>query len=87
MDMEMQRTDISNRPIPTVRQAAGNPLMVTIARAAKSARSTGQVRYVYAGHGGFRIAEVEPQAPVAHWAFGPNGEAWKAEVQLPASAA
>jgi hypothetical protein len=68
-------TDISHRPIPTVRQAAGNPLMVTIARAAKSARTTGQTRFVYAAHGGYQISAERPDAARKYYEFGPQGTA------------
>ena len=57
-----QRTDISHRNVPTVRQAKGNPQLVTIARAAQQVERTGETRYVFATYAKWNLATESPQS-------------------------
>jgi hypothetical protein len=56
----MTRTEITSRPIPTVRQAAGNPLLVTLAKAAKAVERSGEILFVFPTYGQWNIG---PEAP------------------------
>lgn len=78
LDNCMTRTDISHRSIPTVRQANGNPLLVTIARAAKSATSTGEARYVFCKSDGYAIATEAPTSQ-RYYEFDGRGGSWVVE--------
>lgn len=69
----MERTDISARKIPTVRQARGNPLLVTLARAAQSVLATGETRYVFATANGYEISDTAPAFGQRHYEFTPTG--------------
>jgi hypothetical protein len=62
MEATQTRQDISDRTIPTVRQARRNPLMVTLARARKSAIETGETRYVFATYGAYNISTTDEGA-------------------------
>lgn len=59
-DMEATRTDITSRPIPSVRQAGRNAQLATIAKARRNALSDGQVRYVFPTYGAWNISTEEP---------------------------
>jgi len=56
----MTRTDISTRKIPTIRQAAGNAKMVTIARAVASVAETGEPRFVFPTFNKWNIGHEAP---------------------------
>ena len=58
--MTNERTDISSRPIPSVRQAGRNPQMASLAKARRNALSDGQVRYVFPTYGTWNIATEAP---------------------------
>jgi hypothetical protein len=57
-------TDITDRAIPTVRQAKGNAQMVTIARAVESVERTGEDRYVFATYNKWNIGTQAPATGV-----------------------
>jgi hypothetical protein len=76
--MPATRTDVSHRPIPTVRQASGNPQLVTLARAVEAVRRSGEVRYVFPTYGAWNIGTEAP-ASGAYYELGPDGSAWKVE--------
>jgi hypothetical protein len=71
------RTDISSRPIPTVRQAKGNAQLVTIARAVESVRRSGEARYVFPTYGRWNIGTEVP-ASGTYYEFSTEGS-WKVE--------
>lgn len=58
--MSTERIDISDRRIPTVRQAGRNPQLRSLANARKSAEQTGEARYVFATHGAWKVADEAP---------------------------
>jgi hypothetical protein len=58
--MNSTRTDITDRAIPSVRQAGRNPQMASLAKARRNALSDGQVRYVFPTYGTWNIATEEP---------------------------
>lgn len=70
----MTRTEITHRTIPTVREAAGHPLLVTLARAAKL---DGQ-RFVFAAQGGYHIDRAAP-ATGSFYEFSDDGSRWLVE--------
>lgn len=73
----MMRTDITHRQLPTVRQARGNPQLVTIARAVESVARSGETRYVFATYAKWNIGT---EAPITgtYYEFSPEGR-WMVE--------
>lgn len=73
------RTDISHRPFPTRQQAKGNPLLVTLVRAAEVAKRQQMTLFVYPTFNRWNISTEAP-ACGSFYELDADGERrWKVE--------